>query len=129
MKVTSLVVSIANSSSYWKKIQVEATKLLDDFLSDVQDKFRSLSSSTSAHDCLMSPTRIATTACQYYFLFMGRLSRSERGREALDKHHILQRLVNLKVFGVLSSCISKLHFLINFLSRYLQFCRPSLHER
>ena len=77
-------------------MQVEAGKLLDDFLSDVQDNFRSLSSSTSAHDCLLSPTRIATTACQYYFLFMGRLSRSEKGRKALDKHHILKRFVSMK---------------------------------
>ena len=78
-----------------KEPSAEATKLLDEFLSDVYDHFRALASSPSAHDCLMSPTRIATTACQYYFLFMGRLSRSDKGRQALDRHNILPSFLDL----------------------------------
>ena len=49
----------------------------------------------SAHDCLLSPTRVATTGCQYYFLFIGRLSKSVRGREALDQRSILGHFTEL----------------------------------
>ena len=51
--------------------------------------------SDSAHDCLLSPTRVATTGCQYYFLFIGRLSKSIRGREALDHRSILGHFTEL----------------------------------
>ena len=72
---------------------LELSKILDDFLSDIQNNFKVLISSPSTHDCFLSPTRVATTACQYYFLFIGRLSRSETGRQFLDKHFILQSLL------------------------------------
>lgn len=73
----------------------ESEHILDDFLKDIQDCLASLISSESAHDCLFSPTRVATTGCQYYFLFLGRLSRSDRGRAALDKRSILGHLTEL----------------------------------
>ena len=60
-----------------------------------QECFVSLTNAESAHDCLFSPTRIATTGCQYYFLFIGRLSRSERGRTILDSRSILGHFTEL----------------------------------
>ena len=73
----------------------EADKILDDFLKDFQDCIISLIHSDSAHDCLLSPTRVASTGCQYYFLFIGRLSKSARGREALDQRSILGHFTEL----------------------------------
>ena len=55
----------------------------------------SLTNAESAHDCLFSPTRIATTGCQYYFLFIGRMSRSEKGRNFLDQCSILGHFTEL----------------------------------
>ena len=55
----------------------------------------SLTNAESAHDCLFSPTRIATTGCQYYFLFIGRMSRSEKGRNVLDQCSILGHFTEL----------------------------------
>ena len=55
----------------------------------------SLTNAESAHDCLFSPTRIATTGCQYYFLFIGRMSRSEKGRNVLDQSSILGHFTEL----------------------------------
>ncbi len=69
----------------------EARRLLDEFLLEMKNQFQLLiGSKTSSPDCLFSPTRVATTACQFYFLFIGRLSRSDEGRAALDKHHFMQ---------------------------------------
>ena len=73
----------------------EADKILDDFLKDFQDCIISLIHSDSAHDCLLSPTRVASSGCQYYFLFIGRLSKSARGREALDQRSILGHFTEL----------------------------------
>ena len=69
---------------------IELSKMLDNFLSDVKSNFQALIDAASTHDCFLSPTRVATTTCQFYFLFIGRLSRSEIGRQSLDKNQILQ---------------------------------------
>ena len=68
----------------------ELSKILDNFLSDVKSNFQALIDSASTHDCFLSPTRVATTTCQFYFLFIGRLSRSEIGRQSIDRNQILQ---------------------------------------
>ena len=31
--------------------------------------------SSSPHDCVLSPTRLTNTACQLYFLFIGRFKK------------------------------------------------------
>ena len=38
---------------------------------------------------------MATTGCQYYFLFIGRLSRSDKGRMVLDNNSILGHFTEL----------------------------------
>ena len=65
------------------------------FGSKVHRNYSYIFFSDSAHDCLLSPTRVASTGCQYYFLFIGRLSKSARGREALDQRSILGHFTEL----------------------------------
>jgi rapamycin-insensitive companion of mTOR len=74
----------------------EGTRFLDDFVIDITNEINLFLSSTSPpQDCLLSPTRIATTVCQYYFLFLGRLSRTPEGRAALDRQQVLHCLYEL----------------------------------
>lgn len=61
--------------------------MLDELLLDIRNQLKLVT--TSSSDSLFSPTKIATTVCQYYFLFIGRLSRSHQGRSALDRHTFL----------------------------------------
>ncbi len=91
-------------------MQSEAARLLDELLLEIKNQFQLLIGSKSSADCLFSPTRMvaprnsphleiatisqflsfqATTTCQYYFLFLGRLSRFEEGRHLLDKHQFM----------------------------------------
>ena len=42
-------------------------------------------SSGNPHNAVFSPTRLQNTACQLYFLLLGRLSRSDTGRSYLDR--------------------------------------------
>ena len=35
--------------------------------------------SSSPHDCVLSPTRLTNTACQLYFLFIGRFGQQVIG--------------------------------------------------
>lgn len=91
---------LARTACYLFDFLVEATspeadKILDDFLKDFQDCLLSLIHSDSAHECHLSPTRVATSGCQYYFLFIGRLSRSAQGRSALDQRCILAHFTEL----------------------------------
>jgi len=58
----------------------EAGPYLDELLAAIKSHLQSPFSS----DAIFSPTRLATTASQYYFLFLGRLSRTTEGRQALD---------------------------------------------
>ena len=68
---------------------MQLAKALDDFLSDIQNHFKALIDAPSVHDCSLSPTHVATTACQYYFLSIGRLSLSELVGNALDQYQLL----------------------------------------
>jgi hypothetical protein len=70
--------------------QPESHNIFDDLVVDIRNQLNLLISSTSAHDCLFSPTKVGSTACQYYFLFLGLLSRTVEGRMRLDKHGILK---------------------------------------
>ena len=71
-------------------LQVECEKILAEFLDDVSSAIRDITLASSAHDCLLSPGRLSTTACQDYFLFIGRLSSSANGINALEKAGIFQ---------------------------------------
>ncbi len=73
----------------------EGERVLDEFVIDIQNEMNLFLSSTAPQDCLFSPTRIATTVCQYYFLFLGRMSRTAEGRAALDRQRLLRCLYEL----------------------------------
>lgn len=75
----------------------DSTKALDELLDDICSQIQTLlnASPSSYGNCLFSPNRIGTTCCQHYFLFLGRLSRSDEGRKILDAHQVLQSLFSL----------------------------------
>ncbi len=64
--------------------------MLSELLEDVSGVIRNISLASSAHDCLLSPGRLSTTACQDYFLLIGRLSASSNGTAALERAGIFQ---------------------------------------
>lgn len=69
---------------------MECEKVLAEFLDDVSCAIRDITQASSAHDCLLSPGRLSGTACQDYFLFIGRLSSNANGITALEKAGIFQ---------------------------------------
>ena len=73
----------------------EGDRLLADFLEDVSTAVRAITLAASAHDCLLSPGRLSNTACQDYFLFIGRLSGTANGIIALEKAGLFQDLLEL----------------------------------
>jgi len=73
----------------------EASQRIDSLLSDIMTCIEQVIHSSSPHDCVFSPTRLINTACQLYFLFLGRLSRTETGRICLDRHKTLALLSEL----------------------------------
>jgi len=73
----------------------EANQRIDSLLEDIMSCIDEVIQSSSPHDCVFSPTRLMNTACQLYFLFLGRLSRTETGRTCLDRHRTLSLLTEL----------------------------------
>ncbi|XP_059078689.1 rapamycin-insensitive companion of mTOR-like isoform X2 [Tigriopus californicus] len=75
----------------------DSSKALDELLDDICSQVQTLlnASPSSYGNCLFSPNRIGTTCCQHYFLFLGRLSKSDEGRKILDAHQVLQSLFSL----------------------------------
>jgi len=74
---------------------IEGNARLDDLLEDVLESVDEVVNAASPHDCVLSPTRLTNTASQQYFMFIGRLSRTDAGRNALDRHQALSRLKEL----------------------------------
>ena len=71
-----------------------------EFLDDVSSAIRDISLASSAHDCLLSPGRLSTTACRDYFLFIGRLSSTTNGIIALEKAGIFQEYIQFHVCSI-----------------------------
>lgn len=64
-------------------------------MEDIKSSLYQLIVATSVNDAFFSPTKMGTTASQYYFLFIGLLSRSEEGRRVLDSHGFLKTLAGM----------------------------------
>ena len=64
-------------------------------MDDLSSTVRDITLVSSAHDCMLSPGRLSTTACADYFLLMGRLSASTNGINALERAGIFQEYVIL----------------------------------
>lgn len=71
-------------------LQIESDRIMSEFLEDLSTAIRDITQAPSAHDSQLSPGRLATTLCQDYFLFIGRLSSSDVGIAALEKAGIFQ---------------------------------------
>ena len=88
-------VPVTNTANLGPGLEPEASVRLDSLIGDVMVCVQEVISSNNPHNCVFSPTRLTNTACQLYFLFLGRLSRTETGRNCLDNHNSLQLLSEL----------------------------------
>jgi len=98
----ALVDFLVSSSSYdpdtgerQRGAETESGFLLEELIQDIFVCIQEVVDSASAHDCMFSPTHLANTACQLYFLFIGRLTSSEQGRYFLEKQQAISLLINL----------------------------------
>ncbi|XP_050435860.1 rapamycin-insensitive companion of mTOR [Adelges cooleyi] len=70
---------------------------LNSLLTDIYQQLEALSTSNYSYSCYLNPQRLAITLSQHYFLMLGRVSSSERGRYCLDKTKIFPMLLNIAV--------------------------------
>ncbi|XP_050533366.1 rapamycin-insensitive companion of mTOR [Daktulosphaira vitifoliae] len=70
---------------------------LNSLLTDIYQQLELLSSSNYSYSCYLNPQRLGATLSQHYFLIIGRVSSSERGRYCLDKTKIFPMLLNIAV--------------------------------
>lgn len=71
--------------------ELECIRLLTDLFTDISGQLLSISTSRSAHDCLFSPQHMASTMCQQYFLFIGRMCKHEQGISVLNNTDIFKQ--------------------------------------
>lgn len=70
---------------------------LNILLTDIHLQLEALTSSNYSYSCYLNPQRLAVTLSQHYFLMLGRVSSTERGRYCLDKTKIFPLLLNIAV--------------------------------
>ncbi|XP_065364051.1 rapamycin-insensitive companion of mTOR [Calliphora vicina] len=85
----------------------ESIRLLTDFFTDVATQLLAVTTSNRAHDCLFSPQHMNNTMCQQYFLFIGRMCRSQKGISILTNTAVFEHLINL-VRNTVHVCYVKL---------------------
>lgn len=61
---------------------------LNELLTDIHTQLEALTSSNYSYSCYLNPQRLSVTLSQHYFLMLGRISSTERGRYCLDKTKI-----------------------------------------
>lgn len=69
----------------------ESIRLLTDFFTDVATQLMAVTTSNRAHDCLFSPQHMNNTMCQQYFLFIGRMCRSQKGISILTNTAVFEQ--------------------------------------
>ncbi|XP_055685205.1 rapamycin-insensitive companion of mTOR [Lutzomyia longipalpis] len=77
------------------KYSMESLRHLTDLFADINSHLQAISTSRSAHDCLFSPQHMISTMCQQYFLFIGRMCRSDHGIIILKNTDIFNQLTHL----------------------------------
>ncbi|XP_052866141.1 rapamycin-insensitive companion of mTOR [Anopheles cruzii] len=82
--------------------ELECIRILTDLFTDISRQLLAIHAKKSAHECLFSPQHMTSTMCQQYFLFIGRMCRTEGGMEILR---------NTDVFKELSTIVSKTNHL------------------
>lgn len=71
--------------------ELDCIRLLTDLFTDISGQLLSISKSRSAHDCLFSPQHMASTMCQQYFLFVGRMCKHEQGISVLNNTGVFEQ--------------------------------------
>ncbi|GAB0093446.1 rapamycin-insensitive companion of mTOR [Sergentomyia squamirostris] len=74
---------------------LESLRHLTDLFTDINSHLVAISTSRSAHDCLFSPQHMISTMCQQYFLFIGRMCRSDHGINILKNTDVFNQLNHL----------------------------------
>ncbi|XP_058127158.1 rapamycin-insensitive companion of mTOR [Anopheles ziemanni] len=72
--------------------ELECMRLLTDLFTDISRQLLAIHAGKSAHECLFSPQHMTGTMCQQYFLFIGRMCRTERGLEILRNTDVFKEL-------------------------------------
>ena len=77
--------------------ELECIRILTDLFTDISSQLLSIQTKKSAHDCLFSPQHMTSTMCQQYFLFIGRLCRTDKGLNILNNTDVFKHLMSLVV--------------------------------
>lgn len=75
--------------------ELESLRLLTDLFTDINGHLLAISTSKSAHECLFSPQHMASTMCQQYFIFIGRMCKTEKGLAILKNTNVVKQLQDL----------------------------------
>jgi len=98
-----------------------ANTYLEELLADIVIHLKELlSNAQNPYVCFFSPNKLETTASQFYFLFVGKLTRLPKGNKALEKHEVLKQLLAV-VREMQHECYAKL--IISSLFYGDEFCR------
>ena len=73
----------------------KAVEYLEEFLVDLSDCFTVITNENCPSNAILSVTRMISTWSHTYFLFIGRLSSSSKGRTLLEKVGLYQNLLDL----------------------------------
>ncbi|XP_068141210.1 LOW QUALITY PROTEIN: rapamycin-insensitive companion of mTOR [Drosophila tropicalis] len=75
--------------------ELECMRYITDYFSDISQHLLAVTTSNRAHDCLFSPQHMNNTMCQQYFLYIGRMCRSNKGIEVLKNTTVFEYLITL----------------------------------
>uniref|UniRef100_A0A0N8ES09 Putative rapamycin-insensitive companion of tor n=1 Tax=Aedes aegypti TaxID=7159 RepID=A0A0N8ES09_AEDAE len=75
--------------------ELECIRMLTDLFTDISRQLMSIHTKKSAHECLFSPQHMTSTMCQQYFLFIGRMCRTEKGLSVLTNTDIFKELTTI----------------------------------
>ncbi|XP_062538285.1 rapamycin-insensitive companion of mTOR [Armigeres subalbatus] len=75
--------------------ELECIRILTDLFFDISRQLMSIHTKKSAHECLFSPQHMTSTMCHQYFLFIGRLCRTEKGLSVLTNTDVFKELTTI----------------------------------
>lgn len=71
--------------------ELECVRLLTDLFTDISTQLLAITTLRSAHDCLFSPQHMMNTMCQQYFVFIGRMCKTEKGLGILKNTDVFKQ--------------------------------------
>ncbi|XP_055600389.1 rapamycin-insensitive companion of mTOR isoform X2 [Uranotaenia lowii] len=75
--------------------ELEYIRILTDLFTDISHQLMAIHAKKSAHECLFSPQHMTSTMCQQYFLFIGRMCRTEKGMSVLTNTDVFKELTTI----------------------------------